>query len=327
VSSQLETTNYGILGLRGETALHSFKLGGNVSAGRAMETAGGRWLWVQAEAAHRLATVGVHWLDYADEFNYQSGGVQLGRDFKFRNDALIVRPMLSVNTWKSDGSSQTYGVGGGSVEWNRPVKEALFQLTAGAHVAGNNGFADGAYASLGANAYYVFRGTTVGGGVTQGFDPRGAHTGFMVWAARPVNDNLRIDLQVAQTVTDPVFGAPGNLGLTLSGTWHFLHRERAEAPVLATVGVPVAKGRVVKFSVEAPSHASSVAVSGTFSDWQPVKLKREGKTWSGTITIPAGTHQYGFLLNGGEWFVPSNATDVIDDGFGRKNVTLIVRPK
>ena len=292
-----------------------------------MEASGGRWLWLQAEAQHRLGTLGAHWLSYNEEFDYQSGGVQVQRDFKFRNDALIVRPMLAAATWKSDAVSEAYGVAGGSVEWNRSFNDVLFQLTGGAHVTGNNGFADGAYASLGANAYYVFRGTTVGGGVTQGFDPRGAHTGFMLWAARPVNDNLRIDLQVAQTVTDPVFGAPGNLGLTLSGTWRFMHRERAETPVLATVGALVAKGRLVKFAVQAPANANAVAVSGTFSDWRPVALKREGKNWIGTVTIPAGTHQYGFLLNGGEWFVPANATDVIDDGFGRKNVTLIVEPK
>jgi hypothetical protein len=324
---QLETTNYGILGLRGERAFQLFQLSGNLSAGRAMESAGGRWLWLQGDAEHRVGKLSAYWLDYAEEVNYRAGGVQMQRDFKFANDALLLRPMLSVANWKSKKVAETYAAAGGTVQWTRPFKEILFQLNGDAYWVGNNGLARGGYASLGAHAYYVFRGTTVGASVTQGLEPDGSDTGFMVWAARPVNEQLRIDFQVAQTVTDPVFGAPGNLGITLSGSWRFMHRERAEPMILATVGNAVARGRIVKFTVAAPSHATTVSVSGTFTDWQPVALKRDGKAWSGSVTVPAGTHQYGFLLNDTEWFVPPNATEVIDDGFGRKNVTLIVRPK
>ena len=298
-----------------------------MSGGHTLESEGGRWLWLQTEVEHSLARVGGYWLDYHEEFDYAAGGIQLQRAIKFGADRWTVTPLAMLGYWKADTTSETYGVGGVAAEWNRPVRDVLLRLRGDAYAVGNNGFDSGGYASLGSDVFYVFRGTTLGLGATVGFNPRGTEGGFQVWAARPLNDRLRIDAQVAHTVTDPIFGSPGALGLTISASWRFIHREPAAAPTLATVGAFTSRGRAVKFTVQAPSHARTVAVSGTFSDWRPVALKREAQGWTGTVTIPEGTHQYGFLINGTEWFVPSNAADVIDDGFGRKNVTLVVRPK
>jgi hypothetical protein len=298
-----------------------------VSGGHALESEGGRWLWLQGEVEHSLARLGGYWLDYHEEFDYAAGGIQLHRAFKFGADRWTITPLAMLGYWSADTTSETYGVGGLAAEWTRPVGSVLLRLRGDAYAVGNNGFESGAYASLGTDVFYVLRGTTIGVGGSVGFNPGGTEGGFVVWAARQLNDRLRIDAQVAHTVTDPIFGSPGALGLTLSASWRFIHRERVTAPTLATVGAFTSRGRTVKFTVQAPAHARTVAVSGTFSDWRPVALKREGQGWAGTVTIPEGTHQYGFLINGTEWFVPPNAADVIDDGFGRKNVTLVVRPK
>ncbi len=80
-------------------------------------------------------------------------------------------------------------------------------------------------------------------------------------------------------------------------------------------------------SIPEAKRAKTVAVSGSFSDWRPIALRRQGEVWTGSVTVEPGTHQYGFLINNKEWYVPPNSADVIDDGFGRKNVTLVVRPK
>jgi hypothetical protein len=68
-------------------------------------------------------------------------------------------------------------------------------------------------------------------------------------------------------------------------------------------------------------------VSGSFSDWDPIPLQRNGDEWSAVVTLEPGTHQYGFLVNGEEWYLPPDAVALIDDGFGRKNATLVVEPK
>jgi hypothetical protein len=313
--------------MRGEAALPAIKLTSMVSGGYAFDSSPGRWLWAQAAAEHRIAQLSAYWLGYREEFDYSATGVQLQRDFKLREDAVIVRPVAGFAAWKSDSFSETYGVLGVNAEWNRPLRDVLFRLHGDAFTVGNNGYRAGQYGSLGLEAYYVFRGTTVGAGGVLSFNPVETEGGFNVWAGRMLNENLRIDAQVSRAVADPVYGSPGALGLSLIGSWRIHHRERAAAPVLATVGAPLKSGRVVKFTVQPPAHAKTVSVSGTFSDWRPIALKRDGKGWSGSVTVPAGTHQFGFLINGKEWFVPSDATDVIDDGFGRKNVTLVVRPK
>lgn len=324
---QTETTNYGILGAHGETFRLPLKITGNVSGGWSLEGSGGQWLWLQSDVEHPYATLGGYWLEYNDEADYTANGLQLRREFKAKNDALTLRPVLALAHWRTERAWSVYLVGGGGIEWNRTIRDVWLRLNADTYLAGKNGFASGAYASIGADAFYVFRGTTFGAGVRQGFDPLDAETGFSLWAGREVNENLRVDVQLVRTVTDALFGTPGSRGLTISGSWRFLHRAPVQAPVLAEVGEAAGTGRIVKFTVQAPDSARSVAVSGTFSDWRPIALTREGKTWRGTVTVAAGTHQYGFLLNGKDWFVPADAAEVIDDGFGRKNVTLVVRPK
>lgn len=267
-------------------------------------------------------------LDYHESFDYGTVGAQLQPQVRLAKYALTLRPLAALARWTSDSIAQTYGVLGAQVQWQRPLGDVVVRLTGDAYTAGNNGFATGGYFTISADAFTMVRRTTVGAGVMLTDNPLDTESGFTLWASRNLNDNLRFDALLSRTVTDAVFGTPGSLGFTAAVSWRFHQRVRPQPPRLASVGQAVSRGRVVQFSLKAPRPVKSVAVSGTFSDWRPIALKlNESGTWTGNVTIAAGTHQFGFLLDGREWYVPPDAADVIDDGFGRKNVTLIVRPK
>jgi hypothetical protein len=324
---QINTSNYGIAGVRGESLLKAWKLGANVSGGHALESAGGRWLWAQGEARHKWGQAGVFWLNYHEDFDYGTLGAQLTPEFKFANNALALRPHATLARWTTDGLEQTYGVVGAALQWTRTSGSLLFRVTGDAYSSGDNGYASGGYFGLRGEAFTIWRETTFGAGLLLGHNPIDDEAGFTVWASRALGERLRVDAQLTRTVAEAVFGTPGSLGFTLSASYRLFHHEPPPPIPLAAVGAAVTKGREVVFTVKVPLRARTVAVSGTFSDWRPVALKPAGDAWTGKVTVEPGTHQFGFLIDGTIWYVPPDAHDVIDDGFGRKNVTLVVRPK
>lgn len=89
-------------------------------------------------------------------------------------------------------------------------------------------------------------------------------------------------------------------------------------PVAAPQGSVV----TVRFVLTAPD-ARAVSVAGTFNQWdlQATPLVRTGGVWTATITLPAGQHQYAFVVDGMRW-VPDPAAPAVDDGFGRRNSVL-----
>jgi 1,4-alpha-glucan branching enzyme len=79
----------------------------------------------------------------------------------------------------------------------------------------------------------------------------------------------------------------------------------------------------VRFILSAPE-AHEVSVAGTFNQWNAsaTPLMRTGAgVWTATMTLPAGQHQYVFVVDGVRW-VPDPAAPAIDDGFGRRNSVL-----
>ncbi|MFN2570245.1 MAG: isoamylase early set domain-containing protein [Gemmatimonadales bacterium] len=81
---------------------------------------------------------------------------------------------------------------------------------------------------------------------------------------------------------------------------------------------------MVRFALTAPG-AHQVSVAGTFNQWDAhaTPLVRSGPNglWTATITLPAGQHQYAFVVDGERW-VPDPAAPAVDDGFGRRNSVL-----
>ena len=87
---------------------------------------------------------------------------------------------------------------------------------------------------------------------------------------------------------------------------------------------PKATTVTVRFVLFAPQ-AQQVALAGTFNQWDPAAtpLVSTGASgiWTATLTLPAGEHQYAFVVDGARW-VPDPAAPAVDDGFGRRNSVL-----
>ena len=96
------------------------------------------------------------------------------------------------------------------------------------------------------------------------------------------------------------------------------------ASPLATAAGP--ESVYVRFILVAPN-ARQVALAGTFNGWDPaaaplVRAGAEG-TWTVTVALPVGQHQYSFIVDGRRW-VPDPAAPAVDDGFGRRNSVVSV---
>jgi hypothetical protein len=78
--------------------------------------------------------------------------------------------------------------------------------------------------------------------------------------------------------------------------------------------------------------ARSVEVVGSFNNWTPGVLplndKHHDGVWHGTAVLPAGQHEYMFVVDGERWVADPLAGRYVDDGFGagQQNSLLIVRP-
>ncbi len=97
----------------------------------------------------------------------------------------------------------------------------------------------------------------------------------------------------------------------------------AASPLAAAAGP---ESVYVRFILVAPN-ARQVALAGTFNSWDPaaaplVRAGAEG-TWTVTVALPVGQHQYSFIVDGRRW-VPDPAAPAVDDGFGRRNSVVSV---
>ncbi len=84
-----------------------------------------------------------------------------------------------------------------------------------------------------------------------------------------------------------------------------------------------------RFSLHAPD-AASVAIAGSFNEWDPHKNKLSGPDkngdWSITLPLAPGRYEYLFVMNGKDW-LPDPAAAPVDDGLGGKNSVVFVPVK
>ncbi len=82
-----------------------------------------------------------------------------------------------------------------------------------------------------------------------------------------------------------------------------------------------------RLTLDAP--AEVVYLAGSFNDWQPRQARMQsedgGRTWTLTLKLPPGAHQYKFVVNGTDWRTDPNAPE-IDDGNGNLNSVVWVEP-
>lgn len=120
--------------------------------------------------------------------------------------------------------------------------------------------------------------------------------------------------------------AAGIVGIVV-GAWSTQHGYSAtrEMPLAATP-VGETKDTGVRFSIVAPG-VRQVSVVGDFNGWNanstPLRLARDGVTWSATLPLPSGRHTYAFVVDG-EVMADPAAPNAPENDFGVPNSLLLV---
>ena len=72
--------------------------------------------------------------------------------------------------------------------------------------------------------------------------------------------------------------------------------------------------------------ARSVAVAGTFNDWEAKRTPMSpslGGAWKTTVWLPAGRYEYRFVVDG-QWINDPDARECVHNAFGSTNSVLVV---
>ncbi len=80
-----------------------------------------------------------------------------------------------------------------------------------------------------------------------------------------------------------------------------------------------------RIRVHAPA-ARSVEISGDFTRWMPMALRRaSGGWWETTLPLSAGTHQFTVRVDAGAWQVPPSVTTLTDEFGGKVGLLFVSR--
>jgi 1,4-alpha-glucan branching enzyme len=84
------------------------------------------------------------------------------------------------------------------------------------------------------------------------------------------------------------------------------------------------KEKTVEFHVSMPQ-ARSVAVVGTFNDWDVKRtpMQKDSAGWKATIALAPGRYEYRFVADG-QWLSDPNAKESVGNDFGSTNSVLVV---
>jgi 1,4-alpha-glucan branching enzyme len=72
--------------------------------------------------------------------------------------------------------------------------------------------------------------------------------------------------------------------------------------------------------------AITVAVAGTFNNWDPGRTpmtKNDAGAWNATLSLPPGRYEYRFVVDG-DWISDPEAEDSVENPFGQTNSVLVV---
>jgi hypothetical protein len=101
----------------------------------------------------------------------------------------------------------------------------------------------------------------------------------------------------------------------------------ARTTLAAAAGAHVDTVHVVRFVLTAP-RASSVSMVGDFNNWDSAvtPLHRTGVegTWTVSVTLPPGAHQYAFVVDGKSWMPDPASTTMVSDDFGTLTSVIAV---
>jgi hypothetical protein len=103
----------------------------------------------------------------------------------------------------------------------------------------------------------------------------------------------------------------------------------AEPTLARSVGTASENASVrVQFVLVAPN-AKSVAVVGDFNDWNPsaTPLASARGLWSSEVVVPAGRHDYAFVVDGARWIADPSAPRAPADELGGGYSVLVAGAK
>jgi hypothetical protein len=99
---------------------------------------------------------------------------------------------------------------------------------------------------------------------------------------------------------------------------------RGDAPTQATAAASA--GQTVRFVIAAPE-ARSVALVGSFNDWDPAATPLQpapsGGAWTVEVPLAPGRHEYAFVVDGVRWLADPTAPAAAAD-FGPPNSVVTV---
>ena len=123
--------------------------------------------------------------------------------------------------------------------------------------------------------------------------------------------------------------AAGLVAITSLGTLRAATagRASAQAPLAAVApAAPAETVHVVRFVFRAPA-AHQVALVGDFNGWAkdvtPLVAASEQGTWTVSVTVPKGRHEYAFIVDGERWSPDPFAARVADE-FGTESSVVTV---
>ena len=345
-----EAAGYYVGGLRaGRYGFDGGGIYGSVLLGKPFDAAAaGGYVSVEVGAAgwHALSSAWAAGLEgrafgfrVADPFSYQAGAVEGEAILRYRGDVVSARlsgtggvgrsrvtlsevvqrmrrratvtEVLDDDLWRAGanlevlagGETVQAGVAGGiHRSAGGTYRSAGLRLVAGGHFGA---------LELRADAWRTPYGNETTGGIAF-FVPWGG------WTARGAGGKPEPDPLL---LAEPGRGAGGVLlGRRILG----------RGPVVLDRGQPLHEvveaspsGARIRLTLAAPAGAGTVEVLGDFTLWEPVTMAAAEGRWTVELDVPAGTHHFGFLVDGA-WYLPDDAPDAVPDEWGRRSATLVI---
>ncbi len=318
--------------------------------GRSAESIGGAWLngalggettrWIGSVlASGRLEVFG---LDYHEPFAYAAYGFSLTPRLVRTVGPLTVtaHAELTRGRWRLDDAADSaaslgstasairrvtdgpLGIAGGALTVGRALGPLWLEASGRAYEA-HNGDADGRYAALGTSLAFTIGPADGRVGAARWSTPAGSEYGLNATLGLMLSERFIAHAHVEKTAMDPLYGSPGSVTASLGMSWRLAERQLSTAAPVVEIAEPAGRGRKVRFQLPA-GKADRVALAGDFTGWAPRTMKRAGDLWVLELVIPPGLHHFVFLLDGDRWYVPDNAPGIVDDGWGRRNASVVV---
>lgn len=153
------------------------------------------------------------------------------------------------------------------------------------------------------------------------------HLGARSWWRR--SRTLQLSISPMGALAAAALAAVALLGVQLTrGTTPVSNRAGVIASATPALGATVAHSdtvHLVRFVLLAP-RASSVVMVGDFNNWNrgvtPLRRAGHGGTWSVSVVLPAGLHQYAFIVDGTKWTPDPAVSTTVSDEF--KTMTSVI---